>query len=112
VAAFPVRIRVPYERIEPLRLRRIQLGLALAWRILNSWQAGRRSRDEIPRAELARQLREILFCIARRLRRSATACACRRCSPPLRERLNALLLRQMRHAAEGLTADIAAQKSR
>lgn len=112
VANFPVRIRVPYERIEPLRLRRIQLGLALAWRILSAWQAGRRLREEMPRAELARQLREILFLYCEETAALSHGVRMPALLAPLRERLNALLLRQMRHAVERLAADIAAQKPR
>jgi len=112
VANFPVRIQVPYERIEPLRLRRIQLGLALAWRMLSAWQAGRRVRDDIPRAELARQLREILFLYCEETAALSHGVRMPALLAPLRDRLNALLLRQMRQAAERLTADIAAQKPR
>ncbi len=110
VADFPVRIHVPYARIEPLRLRRIQRGLALAWRILNAWQARRHLRDEIPRAELARELREMLFLYCEETAALSYGVRVPALLAPLRERLNGLLLRHMRQAAERLTADIAAQK--
>jgi hypothetical protein len=60
VGRFPVRIEIPYHRIEPLRLRRIELGLDLAYRILEAWQHKRKARSVFPREELARRLRELL----------------------------------------------------
>lgn len=60
VEGFPVRIEVPYERIAPLRLRRIELGLDLSYRILRQWRVGRRLREAFAREELQRFLAEIL----------------------------------------------------
>ena len=60
VGHFPVRIEIPYDRVEPLRLRRIELALDLAYRILEAWRQGRKTRSVLTRAELARRLRELL----------------------------------------------------
>lgn len=57
---FPLRLEIPYARIEPLRLRRIGLGLELAYGILDAWRRRRRLRDAFPPAELERRLLEIL----------------------------------------------------
>jgi hypothetical protein len=112
VARFPVRIEVPYGRIEPLRLRRIQLGLALSWRILHAWQAGRRLRDAIPGSELARQLREILRLYCEETAALSHGVRMPALLAPLRERVARLLLQTMQQAAERLAQDIAAQKRR
>lgn len=57
---FPVRIRVPYDRIAPLRLQRIERVFDLAYRILREWQAGRRLRDAFGKEELEQCLLEVL----------------------------------------------------
>jgi hypothetical protein len=57
---FPLRLEIPYARIEPLRRRRIGLGLDLAYRILDAWREGRRLRDAFAPAELERRLLGIL----------------------------------------------------
>lgn len=60
IGAFPVRISIPYERIEPLRRRRIELGLDTARAILDAWRQRRRVRDVVARSELQRRVREML----------------------------------------------------
>jgi len=57
---FPLRLEIPYARIEPLRLRRIGHALELAYRILEAWRRRQRLRDALPRAELERSLLQIL----------------------------------------------------
>jgi hypothetical protein len=59
-AALPVRLEVPYERIEPLRRRRIELGLELAYRVLAAWRGRRRLREELGARELEERLRAML----------------------------------------------------
>jgi hypothetical protein len=112
VADFPVRIDISYERIEPLRLRRIERALPLCYRILHAWQRGLRLRDEMPRKALARELGDIfgLYCeetaaLSRGVRIPALLA-------PLRARFADTLLREMRQAAAGVAQDIAAQKPR
>jgi hypothetical protein len=60
VARFPVRIDIPYDKLEPLRLRRIELGLDLAYRLLDGWSRGEKSRSILPRRDLALRMRELL----------------------------------------------------
>ena len=60
VSRFPVRIDIQYGELEPLRLRRIELGLDLAYRLLEAWSRGRKSRSAIPRDDFARRIRELL----------------------------------------------------
>ena len=60
VERFPVRIRIPYDRIAPLRLQRIERVFDLAYRILREWQAGRRLRDVFGKEELEQSLLEVL----------------------------------------------------
>jgi hypothetical protein len=60
LGGFPLRLDIPYARIEPLRLRRMARGLDLAYRILDAWREGRRLRDAFTRAELERGLLDIL----------------------------------------------------
>ena len=60
LGGFPLRLDIPYARIEPLRLRRMARGLDLAYQILDAWRQGRRLRDAFTCAELERGLLEIL----------------------------------------------------
>jgi hypothetical protein len=59
-AGLPLRLDIPYARIEPLRRRRIELGLDLAYRIMAAWRGGRRMRDALPAERLEQSLREML----------------------------------------------------
>lgn len=59
-AGLPLRLDIPYARIEPLRRRRIERGLDLAYRILAAWQGGGRLRDVLPTQGLEQSLREML----------------------------------------------------
>lgn len=106
IGRFPVRIEVPYARIEPLRLRRIELGLELAWRILDAWRRGRRLRDALPRAELERALRDILTLYCEETAALSGSVHLPALLVPLRERLAAALLRIMRE----IGSDIASHK--
>lgn len=57
---FPARLDIDYARIEPVRLRRTQLGLATAYRAMSAWQAHRRLKQEFSPAEYAEMLRGLL----------------------------------------------------
>jgi hypothetical protein len=59
-AGLPLRLDIPYARIEPLRRRRIEQGLDLAYRILCAWREGRRLRDALTAEQLERRLRDLL----------------------------------------------------
>ena len=104
---FPLRLEIPYARIEPLRLRRIAHGLEFAYRILDAWNTGRRLRDALPRAELERRLLEILNLYCEET--VALADMARLPGPlaPLGERLASGLLGIMTAAARDLASDIA-----
>ncbi len=112
VARMPLRFDIPYGRIEPLRLKRIELGLALSCRILRAWSAPRRLREELPRAELAREVGAILSLYCEETAALSRGVRLPALLGPVRERLAGALLRLMRETARGLAQDIAAQKRR
>lgn len=62
---FPVRIQIRYGAIEPLRLKRMELGLDTAYRILDAWRQRRRARDAFAPGELERRLLDMLQLYAR-----------------------------------------------
>jgi hypothetical protein len=103
---FPLRLEIPYARIEPLRLRRIGHGLDLAYRILDAWRRRRRLRDAFAPADLERRLLEILtlYC-----EETVALAETVRLPGPLalaRSRLAADLLGTMTAASRGLARDI------
>jgi hypothetical protein len=112
VARLPVRFDVPYARLEPLRLRRIERGLALAGRILGAWRAGQRVREVLPRAELAREVRGLLALYCEETAALSDGVRLPALLAPVRAALTDRLLRLMREAGDGVARDIAAQKSR
>jgi hypothetical protein len=57
---FPARIEIAYPRIEPVRLKRMELGLATAYRALGAWRSHRRLRDEFRPGEYRDILRALL----------------------------------------------------
>ena len=93
VGRFPVRIEIPYGQVEPLRLRRIELGLDLAYRILETWRQRRKVRSVLTRAELARRLRELLDLYAEETQALGRSVRLPALLAPLREQI-ALRLRQ------------------
>ena len=111
VTDFPLRIEIPYERIEPLRLRRVTLGLGLSWRILHAWSAGRRLREELPRDDLARQVHDILQLYCQEVGALSHSVRTPTLLAPLRERFGESLMQVMHQAARGIAQDIAAQKA-
>jgi hypothetical protein len=107
VARFPVRIDIPYDEIEPLRLRRIELGLDLAYRLLEAWKRGEKSRAALSRKDLALRLRELLdlyalevLALSRSVRLPAPLAA-------LRERIAQHLRAEMAEVARAMTATLA-----
>ena len=107
VSRFPVRIDIPYAELEPLRLRRIELGLDLAYRLLDAWDRGERARSAVTREELAMRLRELLELYAQEvLALSRTV----RLPGPLaavRERIAQRLRSEMAEIARTMTATLA-----
>jgi len=112
VGAFPVRIAIPYERIEPLRLRRIALMLETARPVLQAWRQGRRVRDVFARSELQRRVREILQLYAEETAALSGSVRLPAVLEPLRERLSQRLRDAMERAARSLVrgAHAAGQK--
>ena len=104
---FPLRLEIPYARIEPLRLRRVGHGLALAYRVLDEWRRGRRLRDAFSPAELERRLLEILTLYCEET--VALADTARLPGPlaQVRERLASRLLQVMTAVSRDLAHDIA-----
>lgn len=108
VGRFPVRIEIPYERIAPLRLKRIERSLDIAYRTLDAWRRGRKLRDEFPRAELERHVLDLLDLYARETEALSHSVRLPRLLAPLRERLGQGLLGVMAEAASALARDIVA----
>lgn len=104
---FPLRIEIPYARIEPLRLRRIGHGLDLAYRILDAWRRRRRLRDAFSPAELERRLLEILTLYCEETVALANTARLPGPLAPVGERLASGLLGVMTVASRGLARDIA-----
>jgi len=104
---FPLRLEIPYARIEPLRRRRIAHGLALAYRMLEAWRRRRPLREAFAPADLERRLLEILLLYCEET--VALGDAARLPGPlaPLGERLAARLLGVMAVVSRGLARDIA-----
>ena len=104
---FPLRLDVPYARIEPLRLRRIGHGLDLAYRILEVWRGGRRLRDAFPPAELERRLLEILALYAEETVALGDVAQLPGPLAPIGERVSSALLGVMTETSRSLARDIA-----
>jgi hypothetical protein len=107
VARFPVRIEIPYARIDPLRLQRIAGGLDLAYRILEGWRDGRRLRQTFSQEELERRLRELLLLYAAETQALSHSVRLPGLLAALRERLARGLLRVMNETAAQLAAESA-----
>lgn len=105
VRRFPVRIDVPYARIDPLRLQRIDEGLHLAFRVLEAWRRGRKMRSAFSKQELQGRLQRLLELYARETQ--ALAWCVRLPAPlePLRERLASALLEAMTQVAQAVTRE-------
>lgn len=102
VGALPVRIVIPYATIEPLRLRRIELGLDTARRILEGWRAGRRVREAFAAGELEGRLLEMLRLYAEETRALSHSVRLPGILEPLRGRLAQRLHEAMMRSARSL----------
>jgi hypothetical protein len=102
MGGLPVRIEIPYDRIEPLRLRRIELGLDTARRILEAWRQGRRLRASFAAGEFEQRLFEMLQLYAEETQALSHAVRLPRLLAPLRERLAQNLRDAMTEAARSL----------
>ncbi len=103
IGGFPVRIEIPYDRIEPLRLRRIELGLDAARRILDAWRHGRRLRESFAPGELERRLFEMLQLYADETQALSHSVRLPGVLEPVRERIAQRLREAMIKAARALT---------
>ena len=107
VGRFPVRIDIPYDEIEPLRLRRIELGLDLSWRLLDAWSRGEKSRVVLPREDLALRLRELLELYALEVLALSRSVGLPAPLAVLRERIAQRLRGEMGEIARAMTATLA-----
>lgn len=103
IGDLPVRIEIPYDRIEPLRLRRIELGLDTAQRILDAWRRKRRAREAFAPGELERRVFEMLQMYAEETLALSRAVRLPGLLAPLRERAAQHLRTAMLQAAQTLT---------
>jgi hypothetical protein len=102
IGGLPVRIEIPYERIEPLRLRRIELGLDTARRILEGWRRGRRLRASFAAGEFERRLLEMLQLYAEETQALSHSVRLPGILAPVRERVAQRLREAMSQAARSL----------
>ena len=108
VGAFPVRINIRYESIEPLRLRRMALGLDTAYRILDAWRRARRLREAFTAAEIEHRLLVNLCLYAEETQALGHAVQLPRVLAPVRERIAQRLQDAMLRAAKSLAHAAAA----
>jgi hypothetical protein len=109
----PLVIRIPYERIEPIRRRRIERLLDASIRILRAWQGRYRLRAVLdqtcPGVELERLLFDLLNLYAEETRVLGEAVRLPRLLVPLRQRVVGSLYRVMQDAAGQLAMETAAR---
>ena len=109
IGGFPVRIEIPYDTIEPLRLQRIELGLDTARRILDAWRHGRRLRNAFAQGELERRLFEMLRLYAEETQALSHSVRLPAILEPVRARIAQRLREAMIDAARALARAAAAQ---
>lgn len=112
VDALPVRIEIPYASIEPVRARRVELGLDTARCILATWSRGQRLRRGFAPGELERRLRAMLELYAEETHALSHSVRLPGVLAPLRERIAQRLREAMRDAAHGLAAGAHATRQR
>jgi len=99
---FPARLDIDYARVEPVRLRRMQLGLATAYRALAAWRVRRRLKDEFPPREYATILRSLLGLYIEETLALSESVRLPGLLSPLRRRLAERIGGAMRDAAESM----------
>ena len=102
----PILIEVPYERIAPIRLQRIERGMEFAYLILEAWARKRKLRDAFLRPELERRLLELLGLYAKETRALSHTVRLPAVLAPLREGLAERLHRAMDEVASELTGEL------
>lgn len=110
--SLPVRIDIRYEAIEPLRARRMRLGLEVATRILAAWRDRHRLRRAFAPGELEGVLRELLQLYAEETEALSASVRLPGLLAPVRRRVSGVLRDAMLQAAVSLTraAPAASQK--
>lgn len=103
----PVRIEIPYDRIEPLRLRRIELGLDLAYGILDGWRRGKKLRCMMRSEELEHRLFALLQLYADETLALSQSVRLPGFLAPVRERIAERLHNVLSGIARTLSRDIA-----
>lgn len=104
---FPVRIRIPYDRIAPLRLQRIERVFDFAYRILRQWRAGCRLRDAFGKEELEQGLLKILELYVQESLALSHSVSLPALLEPVRERLARSLYGVMNEVTVRLASEIA-----
>jgi hypothetical protein len=107
IGAFAIRIQIPYERIAPLRTKRIAILLEAAYRILDAWGRGRRLRDAFTRNEFEQRLREVLRLYAEETQALSHVVCLPRLLAPLRDRIAQRLYAVMSEVGAQLARDCA-----
>lgn len=111
VNAFPVRIVIRYEEIEPLRLRRIQRLGEAAYRILPAWREERRLRTALrgiyAESDFERLLCEVFDLYAREVQALSRSVRLPALLAPLRESFAQHLLDVMSGVGARLAHDLA-----
>ena len=105
--ALPLSLDIPYARIEPLRRKRIERGLDLAYRILAAWHGGQRLRDALPAPALEQSLRAMLALYCEETAELARGVRTRGPVSALRERAAGALRDTMAEVAQQLAHDAA-----
>lgn len=108
IGRMPVRIEIVYPRVEPPRLKRIELALDTAYRILEAWRRGRRLRETFAAGELEHRLRRFLDLYAQETQALSYSVRLPMLLAPLRESIAGRLLDEMSRAGRTLARDIAA----
>jgi hypothetical protein len=107
VEGFPVRIEIRYDSIEPLRLRRIELCLDSAYRILDAWRQGHRLREALSADETERRVFGMMRLYAEETHALSQSVRLPSLFTPVRERVALRLLEVMIGAARGLAREVA-----
>ena len=111
VNAFPLRVVIRYDEIEPLRTRRIQCLADAAYEILSAWRKGRSLRAALhatySQSDFERLVREVLCLYARETRALGRSVRLPALLAPLRERLAQHLLDVMSDVGARLARDLA-----
>ncbi len=107
LGGFPLRLAIPYARIEPLRRQRIGHGLEFAHRVLDTWHRGGRLRDAFPPPELEHRLLAILTLYCEETLALADTAHLPGPLAQVGERMASRLLQVMSAASRSLAHDIA-----